>query len=135
MTTVLELGDVRLTRVLYVDALIDPAPVGLTPDEVRAVPWGPPTWADDGQVRAASCVWVISTGERNIAVDPSGNIDEILHDPSTTGAHQAAYAAAFSAAGIPIEAVDTVLLSHIESVGLSAVRDDSGWRPFFPNGR
>src|SRR5262245_35074896 len=118
MTTVLELGDVRLTRVLYVDAAIDPAPVGLTVDEVRAVPGGSPTWADGGQVRAASCVWVISTSGRHIAIDPSGNLDEILHDPSTTGAHQAAYGAAFSAAGIPIESVDTVLLSHIESIGL-----------------
>ncbi|MCU1364520.1 MAG: fold metallo-hydrolase [Ilumatobacteraceae bacterium] len=133
MTTVLQLGDVVLTRVLYVDAAIDPAAVGLTPDEVRAVPWGSPTWADDGRVRAASCVWVISTAGRHIAVDPSGNIDEILHDPSTTGAHQAAYAAAFAAAGIPIESVDTVLLSHIESIGLSAVRDEGGWRRFFPN--
>ena len=135
MTTVLEFGDVLLTRVLYVDAAIDPAAVGLTPDEVRAVPWGSPTWADDGRVRAASCVWVISTGGRHIAVDPSGNIDEILHEHSSTGAHQAAYAAAFAAAGIPIESIDTVLLSHIESIGLSAVRDDDGWRPFFPNAR
>lgn len=92
-------------------------------------------WADDGQVRAASCVWVISTGGRHIAVDPSGNIDDILHDPSHTSAHQAAYAAAFAAAGIPIESIDTVLLSHIESIGLSAVRDGDGWRPFFPNAR
>ena len=38
MTTVLEFGDVLLTRVLYVDAAIDPAAVGLTPDEVGAVP-------------------------------------------------------------------------------------------------
>ena len=135
MTTVVELGGVVLTRVLYVDASIDPASVGLTPDEVRAVTWGSPTWADDGQVRAASCVWVISTNGRHIAVDPSGNIDEILHDPASTGAHQAAYAAAFTAAGIPIESVDTVLLSHIESIGLSAVRNDQGWRPFFPNAR
>ncbi len=135
MTTVIELGDVRLTRVLYVDAAIDPDAVGLTPDEVRAVPWGSPTWAEDGQVRAASCVWVISTAGRHIAVDPSGNIDEILHDPDSTGAHQAAYAAAFAAAGIPIESIDTVLLSHIESIGLSAVHDEDAWRPFFPYAR
>lgn len=133
--TVIDLGDVRLTRVLYLDATIDPAPVGLTADEVRAVTWGAPQWADDGQVRAASCVWVISHGGRHVAVDPSGNIDEILHDQASTAAHQAAYAAAFAAAGTPIESVDTVLLSHIESIGLSAVRDGDGWRPFFPNAR
>lgn len=135
MTTVLELGDVRLTRVLYVDASIEPEAVGLTADEVRAVPWGEPVWADGGKVRAASCVWVISTGGRHIAVDPSGNIDDILHEPASTHAHQRAYAAAFAAAGIPVESVDTVLLSHIESIGLAAVRDGDSWRPFFPNAR
>ena len=31
--TVLEFGDMLLTRVLYVDASIDPAAVGVTPDK------------------------------------------------------------------------------------------------------
>lgn len=35
--TVIDLGDIRLTRVLYLDATIDPAAVGLTADEVRSV--------------------------------------------------------------------------------------------------
>ena len=78
---------------------------------------------------------MISTAGRHIAIDPSGNIDETLHDPASTEAHQAAYAAAFAAAGIPIETIDTVLLSHIESIGLSAVSGAGGWRPFFPNAR
>ncbi len=137
MTTI-ELDDVRLTRVLYLDAAIDPEPTGLTPAEVRSVGWAEPTWSDGDQVRAAACVWVIETGGRVIAIDPAGNVDEILHDPSTTAAHQDAFAAAFSAAGVPIERVDTVLLSHIESVGMTAVRDDEsrgGWRRYFPNSR
>jgi hypothetical protein len=135
MTTVIDLGDVRLTRVLYLEAPIDPAAVGLTPEQVRAVPWAEPTWADDGRVRAASCVWVISTGGRHIAVDPSGNLDDIIHHPTSTAAHQDAYRAAFADAGTPIEQIDTVLLSHIESIGLSAVRDGESWRPFFPSAR
>jgi hypothetical protein len=135
MMTVIDLGDVRLQRVLYADALVAGDSVGLTEDEVNSVAWGSPMWAQDGQVRAASCVWVVSGHGRNIAIDPSGNIDDILHEPQSTTAHQQAYAAAFSSAGIPIESVDTVLLSHIESVGLTAVRDGSGWRRFFPNSR
>ena len=134
-TTVIDLGPLRLTRVLYLDAAIDPEPTGLDPAAVRSVPWASPDWATDGQVLAASCVWVISDGARHIAIDPSGNIDEILHDPATTGAHQEAYAAAFLAAGLPIESIDTVLLSHIESIGLAAVRDGEGWKRFFPNAR
>ena len=128
----IELGDVRLTRVLYVEAAIDPEATGLTRDEVRRVPWAEPGWASDGQVRAASCAWVIEAGGHRIAVDPSGNLDEIIHDPGSTAIHQEAYADAFAAAGLPIDTIDAVLLSHIESVGLSAVRDGDGWRRFFP---
>lgn len=134
-TTVVDLGAVRLTRVLYLDAAIEPDATGLTRDDVRSVAWADPDWAEDGQVRAASCVWVIDAGGHRLAVDPSGNIDEILHDPASTEVHQEAYTAAFAAAGVPIETIDAVLLSHIESVGLTAVRDGDGWRPFFPSAR
>lgn len=133
--TTLTAGDVVLTRVLYLDALIDPEPTGLTPSEVRAVPWAEPAWAQDGQVRAAACAWVVRSGGRNVVIDPAGNIDDILHDPATTADHQRAFTDAFAAAGIHVASVDTVLLSHIESVGLAAVRAGDGWRPFFPNGR
>jgi glyoxylase-like metal-dependent hydrolase (beta-lactamase superfamily II) len=136
--TTIEVGDVVLTRVLYLDAAIDPEATGLTAQEVRSVPWAEPLWADGDQVRAAACAWVIESGGRTIVVDPAGNIDDILHDPGTTEAHQQAFAAAFVTAGIDPGSVDTVLLSHIESVGLAAVRatDGSGnWRPFFPNSR
>lgn len=127
MSTI-ELGDLTLTRVLYLDAAIDSDVVGLTPDEVRAVTWGSPIWADDGHVRAASCAWVVSADGRHVVIDLSGNLDDILHDPASTGTHQAAYRAAFAAAGIPIETVDAVLLSHIESIGLTAVHTGNSWR-------
>ena len=134
MTTI-TLGDVTLTRVLYLEAAIDPDAGGLTPDEVRSVTWGEPTWADDGNLRLASCAWVVSAGGRNVVIDPSGNLDDIIHDPGSTRHHQKAYGAAFAAAGIPVEGVDIVLLSHIESIGLTAVRDGDSWTSFFPNAR
>lgn len=133
--TTLHLGDLTLTRVLYLEAAIDPAPVGLTADEVRSVPWAEPVWADGGRVRAANCAWVIGGNGRHVVVDPAGNLDEILHDPASTAVHQDAYRHAFAEAGVPVEQVDTVLLSHIESIGLAAVRDGDSWCPFFPNAR
>ena len=128
---------VQLSRVLYLEAAVDPGAAGLTPDEVRSVPWGEPTWADDGQLRLANCAWVVSGGGHHVVVDPAGNLDEILHDRASTGHHQRAYRNAFAEAGVPIESVDIVLLSHIESVGLAAVRTDDGdgWQRFFPNAR
>lgn len=136
--TVIRVGDITLTRVLYLDAAIDPAPTGLTVGEVRSVAWAEPIWAEGDQVRAAACAWVVQGDGRTVVVDPAGNIDDILHDPATTDDHQRAFIDAFARAGISHESVDTVLLSHIESVGITAVRDaarSSGWRPFFPNSR
>ncbi|MGZ4676788.1 MAG: hypothetical protein ACXVJ7_06660 [Acidimicrobiia bacterium] len=137
MDTVLTVDAVTLTRVLYLDAAIDPGPTGLTVEDLRGVPWREPVWAEGDQVRAAACAWVIRSAGHTVVVDPAGNIDEILHDPATTAAHQQAFGDAFTRAGIAPDSVDTVLLSHIESVGLAAARDASGtgWRPFFSNAR
>ncbi len=137
-TTKLTIGDLRLTRVLYVDTSIDASATGLRPDEFRGIAWGAPLWADGDKVRVAACAWVIEGHGRTIVVDPIGNADEILHEPAGAVAHQNAVSGAFRAAGIEPDAVDTVLLSHIESVGMIAVRDAdaaAGWRPFFANGR
>lgn len=137
-TTTFAIGDLRLTRVLYVDTAIDPAATGLGADEVRGVAWGEPLWAEAGKVRVAACAWVIEGHGRTVVLDPMGNADEILHDPASAAAHQNAVRGAFRAAGIDPDAVDTVLLSHIESVGMIAMRaSESGaeWRPFFPNSR
>jgi hypothetical protein len=104
----------------------------------RGVVWGEPTWADGDKVRVAACAWVIAGHGRTIVVDPMGNADEILHDPASAAAHQAAILGAFRAAGVDPDSVDTVLLSHIESVGMIAVRESGSppsWRPFFPNSR
>lgn len=136
--TTLEIGTLRLTRVLYVDAAIDPSATGLSAAEVRGVAWGEPLWADGDKVRVAACAWVIEGHGRTIVVDPMGNADEILHDPASEAAHQKAVRGAFRTAGIDPDAVDTVLLSHIESIGMIAVREagtDTDWRPFFPNSR
>ncbi len=137
-TTKLAIRDLRLTRVLYVDAAIEPSATGLTAEEVRGVAWGEPLWAEGDKVRVAACAWVIEGRGHTIAIDPLGNADEILHEPASAAAHQSAVRSAFRAAGIDPDAVDTVLLSHIESMGMSAVRDSgkgAGWRPFFPNSR
>ena len=135
-TTVLHVGDTTITRVLYADASIPPEPTGLSVADVRSVPWREPLWAEGDLVRAGACAWVVRNPDGTIVIDPAGNIDDILHDPTTTQQHQDAFRSAFEHAGVDTASVDAVVLSHIESVGMTAVRDDArGWRPFFPNSR
>lgn len=121
---------------LYADALIDPEPTSLTNDDVQRMRWAHPVWAAGDQVRAAACAWVIQSERHTTVVDPAGNIDDILHDPEQTAVHQEAFCAAFEeSTGIAVDSVDLVLLSHVESVGFTAVRDGDSWRPFFPHSR
>jgi hypothetical protein len=136
MPTVLRVAGTIITRVAYADAAIDPERTGLSVDDVRSVSWREPLWAEGDQVRAGACVWVVRNAHGTIVIDPAGNIDEILHDPATTKQHQDAFRASFDRAGIDVASVDAVVLSHVESVGMTAVRDDArGWHPFFPNSR
>jgi hypothetical protein len=138
--TRITIGDLELTRVLYTDALIDPAATGLTPAEIADVPWDDDRWSSEGQIRVGAAAWVASVGDRHVVIDPFGNADGIFHDRQYAADHQRAMSAAFDAAGIPIDRVGAVVLSHIEGLGMSAVRaDESGdpmaerWVRFFPN--
>jgi hypothetical protein len=133
--TVLRAGPVTLTRVLYLDAVAPFEAVGLTAEEALAVPWCDERWATDEGIKVAAAAWVASSGDQHVAIDPFRNADDILHDPETADSHRAAIAAAFDGAGLPVDEVTQVLLSHIEGLGMIVVRDGAGWRPFFPKAR
>jgi hypothetical protein len=131
---VIRIGDVTLTRVGYADVNIDPARVGLTPEQVAAVSWGEPLWADGGEVRAGAAVWVIHDGDARIAVDPVQAADEITRTDADAGFHQQAVAALLEAAGMPRESITHAICTHMEGIGMWAWRNDDGsWAPFFPN--
>jgi len=135
--------DLTLTRVLYTDALIDPGAAGLTAEQMTGVSWNDERWSANGELRVGAAAWVVSHGDRHMVIDPFGNADDIFHDAKYAGDHQRAIAAAFDGAGIPIDQVSAVVLSHIEGLGMSAIRastvseaDAAGrdrWVPFFPN--
>lgn len=130
----IQVGTVRLTRVGYVDVEIDPARVGLTPEQVAGVSWAEPLWATGTEVRAGAAVWVIQDGDARIAVDPTQAADEIIRTDADAAVHQEAFAAILDAAGMPRESFTHAISTHVEGIGMWAWRDDDGsWVPFFPN--
>src|SRR6478609_2797907 len=140
-STRIAVDDLTLTRVLYTDALIDPAAAGLTDDDMTAVSWNDDRWSANGQLRVGAAAWVVSRGPEHVVIDPFGNADDIFHDARYAGDHQRAIATAFDSAGIPIDQVSAVVLSHIEGLGMTAVRatntvgtgldETVRWVPFF----
>ena len=133
-TNSIRVGDVELTRIGYADIVVDPARVGLTPDQVSAVAWAEPTWAEGDQVRAGAAAWVIQSGDARIVVDPAFAADEILRTDDDAALHQEAFAALLTDAGLPRESFTHAIATHYQGVGFLAWRNDDGaWVPFFPN--
>jgi hypothetical protein len=132
-TTVVAVGDVRLTRVGYVDVTVEPEVVALTADDVRDAAWAEPVWATGGQPRVAAAAWVIEHDGACVVVDPAGAADEILRGDDAA-AHQEAFAGAMAAAGVPRERVTHAISTHLDGIGMLAWRDDDGsWTRFFPH--
>jgi glyoxylase-like metal-dependent hydrolase (beta-lactamase superfamily II) len=133
-TNTIRIGNVRLTRVGYVDIGVDPARVGLSPADVAGVTWAEPIWAAGGEVRAGAAAWVIDSGDARIVVDPAFAADDILRNDHDAAAHQEAFAALLESAGFPRESFTHAVATHYEGVGMLAWRNDDGsWTRFFPN--
>jgi len=130
-------GAVVLTRVEYFDVALDPSVVQLTVEQVRAVQWACPTWAEhDGRVKVGQAVWVVQSRERTIVVDPCGAADQFLRTLPDAIKHQDAVMARIRAAGIEPDRVDAVVLSHLDGIGMVAVvNHDGAWAPAFPKAR
>ena len=134
--TTLQIGGITLTRVLYIDVMIPPEAAGLTIDDVQSVAWRAPEWASDTEFGASASAWIIESEGRRIVLDPLQAADEVLHDPAAGSAHTEAFIELMEREGFPVETIDTVLISHIETVGMMGRRDEAGeWVPLFPNAR
>jgi glyoxylase-like metal-dependent hydrolase (beta-lactamase superfamily II) len=132
--TKIQVGDVTLTRVGYVDVGIPPERVGLTVEQIAKVDWAEPIWAANGEILAGAAAWVIEHGDARIVVDPAGAADDILRNDTDAAAHQEAFAALLADAGFPRESFTHAIATHYEGVGMLAWRNDDGsWTRFFPN--
>lgn len=118
-------GTATLVRVPYVDVLVDAEVVGLTPEQVAAIEWATPTWAEGDQVRVGAAAWVIESDGKRIVVDPAQAADEILRTGPDAVTHQEAVASALETAGYPRESIDTVIATHaLHAQGVLNTVDD-----------
>ena len=131
----LRVDDLTLTRVLYADVLVPPEIAGLSVDDLRRVPWSAPLWSDHEQLGASASAWVIDVPGARIVLEPLQAADQILHSDEAGDAHVDAFVELMDRSGFPIDTVDLVVISHIETVGMIARRAGEHWVPLFPNAR
>jgi glyoxylase-like metal-dependent hydrolase (beta-lactamase superfamily II) len=131
------LGSVTLTRVPYFDVSLGPEAIGFSPQQVVEVQWGVPDWAtEEGSVLVGQAIWVIESDGRTVVVDPCGASDAFLRTGPEASAHEAAVVAAMASSGFPVDSVDTVVMSHLDGIGMvGSVDADGGWSPLFPTAR
>jgi glyoxylase-like metal-dependent hydrolase (beta-lactamase superfamily II) len=135
--TTFDVDGIRLTRVPYFDVALGAEVIGFSAAQADAMPWAVPDWATaEGQVLVGQAVWVIQSDGQAVVVDPGGAADAFLRSGPKAIGHQMAVTAAMSDAGLPVESIDTVLLSHLDGIGMTAALDaDGAWIPLFPNAR
>jgi hypothetical protein len=133
----IDLRQITLTRVGYIDVAIPPEVAGLTASDFSSIPWCSPIWTEGDQLRAGAAAWFADVDGARLAFDPVQAADDVLRaDQETERAQQSAIADLFADAEFPRESVDCLVLTHIEGVGMVAWRNDDGsWSPFFPNAR
>ncbi len=134
-TLTFTIGDARLTRVPYFDLPLPPESVGLTAADVLAVDGVVPDWCEpDGSVRVGQAFWVLESEGRTIVVDPCCASDGFLRTPETATEHQHAAFRALADAGFTRESVDTVVMSHLDGIGMHAWwTADGAWTNAFPD--
>ncbi len=135
--TVVHVGSTTLTRVSYIDISVPSEVMGLDPVQYAEVEWRNPLWVDGEQVKVGGSIWFADTADGRIAFDPVQAADAVLRaDPETEMAQQHAIAQCCADAGFPRESVDSLVMTHIEGVGMAAWRDEQRtWSRFFPNAR
>jgi glyoxylase-like metal-dependent hydrolase (beta-lactamase superfamily II) len=128
---------VGLTRVPYFDVPLDAGIIGFTSQRLAEVPWGIPNWVTaDGRVLVGQAVWVIETRGHIIVVDPCGAADAFLRSGPEAASHEAAVVSALASAGFPVDTVDSVVLSHLDGIGMVGSPDAGGkWSALFPRAR
>lgn len=130
-------GDVRISRVSYFDIGLPPEVIALEAEDLQRLAdadVNTAPWTDEaGQPIVGQSFLVVESAGMTIVVDPCGASDAFLRTGPDAVTHQDAAFAAFADAGFDRHTVDTVLLSHLDGIGMVAWAGDDGWGPAFPN--
>ena len=79
---------------------------------------------------------MIEADDRTLVVDPCGAADAFLRTGPDAVLHQEGVVTALADAGFAVDGVDSVVLSHLDGIGMTAaVGGDDRWSPFFPNAK
>ena len=131
-----QLGELSFKRLEYLSLPVPGELLGLADDQVTELNWESLPWVEGGQPVISAAAWGLEVAGKRVVFDPVQAVDVVLRsDDAAEQQHQNDVAAKFEAEGFTPDAVDVVLLTHIEGVGIVAKRENGQWQPFFPNAK
>ncbi len=133
-------GDITVRRISFIpDVTLSGPALSMTVEEIHdCQEWGAWCSSPDGHgLRIGITVTVIDAGDERIVVDPMGAADDFFRSRASAVDTQKAAAVLLKSHEIPIESVTTVVMAHLDGIGLVAAYnvDNNSWSPFFPNAR
>ena len=131
MNTTWHVGEITITRVLYLDTPIPAELIGLETTDLSSLNLAP--WVTDGQPAIGLAFWVVESAGRVIVVDPCGAADAFIRSGEEAVTHQDTTLGLLTAAGFEPGLVDALVLSHLDGIGMAAVVEGDGWQPTFAN--
>ena len=135
-----KVGDVKVTRIVEVNAHTDPLSVLLkegTPELMKKYAWLFPHFATpEGDMKISFQCFVVKTGKRRVMIDTCIGNDRRRPYPVFTNM-QTSFLKDLARAGCPAESIDTVLCTHLhfDHVGWNTQLVNGKWVPTFPNAR
>jgi len=135
-----KVGSVTVSSITEMADVPVPGPAVIpaaTADEVLAVGWVRPRFADDeGNVRMRIQALVVCSAGRRIVVDTCLGNDKPRTNPFFAGL-QTPFLDDLAGAGFAPGTIDTVVCTHlhVDHVGWNTVLRDGAWVPTFPNAR
>ena len=134
--TTWSIGSTQLQRIPYFDIALPAESIDLE-TVVDSLDWAEP-WLTDGQPTVGQTFWIVRSAGKMIVVDPCGASDPFLRAAPDAVDHQTAAFDLLRAAGCDPDAVDHVVLTHLDGIGMAALTDgasdgEESWTPAFAN--
>lgn len=107
-----------------------------TPEKLKTVPWLAPFIDEEGKIILSMHSLVVETQGRTVLIDTCIGNDKPRSYPRWN-LMQSDFLERFSDAGYSLEAIDTVLCTHmhVDHVGWNTRLVEGTWQPTFPNAR
>lgn len=140
MSAAIQVGNLKVSLIFELDAggVISSIIPDATPENIKAIPWLYPNYADEnGKLKANVQSFVIETNGKNTLIDTCvGDGRKRPELPAWSNLHTD-YLKNLTDAGFKPEDIDMVICTHLhfDHVGWNAHLVDGQWKPTFPNAR